>query len=647
MEAPKATAKTSPSKNNNKAPPPPPPPTTTRENVHTNVLGIDAGDSELHYSSSKTSDSATSNSNSASATSTLDTGNSPSRSNRRFVRSPGKETKSNSNKTNTVGPPSPMMTAYQPIVSPPTRRPAISDAEADVEVADTTTTNTNDDTNNKWWGTRLFGGNNNDDSNNDSSSNNNSNNNSRSERRRRRVVKNKVAADANYECPDTTVASSSTTLDSSFAGGTATAATASAADIPATTKEDRIRQSASFFYRGMEDGDPLSPMNINNSRRMSVGGGGSGSGRRRNMRNIIPSSNSLLRNMSSRHSRILSGRDGVVFMSKYERLNQDIRRPRRKNRQQQQHENDHSSSNNNDDNNNNDSNNDLFLDEETSSCDYREHIPNPTNNVVMDATSLTNPHGVRSSLFYEQDGRMLMKLPRDQVRLVMDYDLEPGILSVEQWRNREDAERTAIEAMTAMTTRTTERELRRQQYRQQQQHQQRRRRRRRQQLQEQEQERKEIFDDDDNNEENKTDDDENAIDEDSDPLKSEGGGQQPTEVIQQKQQQQKRSKNDYLYDDEYYSDSDNYDYDNDNDYYDMEEDRNPVLLPELSYVITVPPDLYQRLVGEMSAKAFPPYWGFCKCVTQEGERADIKLALFILLIVMLLLGAGSLEWPTD
>ena len=600
-----ATAKTSPLKNKKK--PPTTTTTTTRENVHTNVLGIDAGDSELHYSSSKTSDSSTNNSNSASAaTSTLDTGNSPSRSNRRFVRLPGKETKSNSNKTtNTVGPPSPIITAYQPIASPPKRRPVLNCADdADIEAATATTTtaaNTNDaDTNNTWWG------------------------------RRRRVGKNKVA-DANYECLDTTVASSSTPLDSSFTG--TAIATAVASDTPATTKEDRIKQSASFFYKGMEDSsNPLSPMDANNSRRMSVGRSRSD---RRNMRNIIPSSNSLLRNISSRHSRILSGRDGVVFMSKYERLNHDIRRPRRKKRQQQQNE-DNSSSNNNDDNNDN-SNNDLFLDEETSSCDYREHIPNPTNNVVMDATSLTNPHGVRSSLFYEQDGRMLMKLPRDQVRLVMDYDLEPGILSVEQWRNREDAERTAVEAMTAMTTRTTEREHRRQRQQQQQHQQQRRRQRRRQQLQ---QEREEIFDDD--NDDNKTDDDENAIDEDSDPLKSEGGGQQPTEVIQQQQQQ--RLKNDYMYGDEYYSDSDNYD--NDYDYYDVEEDR-PVLLPELSYVITVPPDLYQRLVGEMSAKAFPPYWGFFKCVTQDGERADIKLALFILLIVMLLLGAGSYEWPTD
>mmetsp|Transcript_14491 Transcript_14491/g.33537 ORF Transcript_14491/g.33537 Transcript_14491/m.33537 type:complete len:186 (+) Transcript_14491:49-606(+) len=69
-------------------------------------------------------------------------------------------------------------------------------------------------------------------------------------------------------------------------------------------------------------------------------------------------------------------------------------------------------------------------------------------------------------------------------------------------------------------------------------------------------------------------------------------------------------------------------------------------LPELKYVITVPDDLYRRMVGEMSAKAFPPYWGFFKCCNQESEPADIKLALVILTVVMLLLFVGSLEWRT-
>jgi hypothetical protein len=43
-----------------------------------------------------------------------------------------------------------------------------------------------------------------------------------------------------------------------------------------------------------------------------------------------------------------------------------------------------------------------------------------------------------SSLFYQHNGKMLMRLPRDQVRLLMDPDLEAGILSVEQCRNEKD-----------------------------------------------------------------------------------------------------------------------------------------------------------------------------------------------------------------
>jgi hypothetical protein len=42
-----------------------------------------------------------------------------------------------------------------------------------------------------------------------------------------------------------------------------------------------------------------------------------------------------------------------------------------------------------------------------------------------------------SSLCYLHHGRLLMRLPNDQVRLVMDPDLEAGILSVEQWRREE------------------------------------------------------------------------------------------------------------------------------------------------------------------------------------------------------------------
>jgi len=41
---------------------------------------------------------------------------------------------------------------------------------------------------------------------------------------------------------------------------------------------------------------------------------------------------------------------------------------------------------------------------------------------------------IHSSLFYQHNGRLLMRLPVDQVRLFMDPDLEAGVLSVEQWR---------------------------------------------------------------------------------------------------------------------------------------------------------------------------------------------------------------------
>ena len=55
--------------------------------------------------------------------------------------------------------------------------------------------------------------------------------------------------------------------------------------------------------------------------------------------------------------------------------------------------------------------------------------------------SAGNHHGIvrsdtvrQSSLFFMADGRMLMRLPRDRVRLLVDPDLEVGVLSVEQWR---------------------------------------------------------------------------------------------------------------------------------------------------------------------------------------------------------------------
>jgi hypothetical protein len=227
----------------------------------------------------------------------------------------------------------------------------------------------------------------------------------------------------------------------------------------------------------------------------------------------------------------MSSRDGAVFMNKYERLNQDL--------VMQDSDDDNDPDYVPRDRNVGD---DLLLDEEVEFgyTKYQQNNPGLVNNVVMDGLQT-------STLFYEQDGWVLMRLPRDQVRLIMDPDLEPGILSVEQWRTREDVERQQ----------RRQREL------------------------------------------------EAAMAEGIDPLKTRGGGQAL-----------------------------------DADGGEDEEFR----MPELHYVMTVPDDLYQRVIDEINMEAFPPYWGFFKFCNQESERADIKLALAILSVFFLLIFLGSVEW---
>merc|ERR1711935_471254 len=120
-----------------------------------------------------------------------------------------------------------------------------------------------------------------------------------------------------------------------------------------------------------------------------------------------------------------------------------------------------------------------------------------------------------------------------------------------------------------------------------------------------------------------------------DHLSTKGAGQLPLEILDIEDP-------DGEDDDDVNSDS-SYSYDDDDSYVDaLYED----LLPELRYVITIPDDIYRRMVGEMSAKVFPPCWGFFRCCNQESEHASIKLALVIMSVVMLLLFIGSLEWRT-
>jgi len=486
------------------------------------------------------------------------------------------------------------------------------------------TTNTNDQ-NSGWWGSGLLRG---------SDENRKTTNAVKNINRKRRngnakydgLQQSSVLEDgaAQYDPPPL----SSTTVGSSSSLATDDVAT----DLIAITasREDRVRQDCSYFYRGMED-DPSSPYHKTRSHRTGK---------------TTAAANSLLRRMSVR-ARLSGQVDGALFMSRYERLNQVIHPHRQKSSKTQtrhQQGQQYTGNDNSSNQDNNEDHHDLFLDEDDGQdqpSSYREHVPSPTNNVVMGATSLINPHGVRSSMFFEQDGRMLMRLPRDQVRLVMDYNLEPGILSVEQWRNQEDAEATSEKlAMQNERTRLSmQRERKRERRHQRRGKEQRRRRRRRRNTRKQRELQQQQFDGDNRNN-NIHNEGEQTIDEE-DPLATKGGGQLPLEGVPM--EEEKGRQTDIEEDDDSYSS-----YSDDSDSYlddDLDEPFEE-LLPDLKYVITIPDDMYRRMVGEISAKVFPPYWGFFKCCNQESEQADIKLALLLLSVVMSLLFVGSLEWRT-
>ena len=224
------------------------------------------------------------------------------------------------------------------------------------------------------------------------------------------------------------------------------------------TVEDQLRQDCHFFYQGFDD--QPSP------------------DRRRRYRPFSsPRNNTSMRNNS---------REGALFYAKYQRLNQEMREDYDRH--------------------------DLALEEDGDQVQVRFNSDSSIN--VLDVQ--------HSSLFYEQNGKLLMKLPRDQMRLMMDNDLEPGIVSVEQWRKAEDQ----YQGFTAVSQ--------------------------------------------------------------------------------------------------------------------ME------MTPPLKYVLTVPDDLYRRVVSEMSYRLMPPCWGFFKCCHyhDDTEHADIRLALVILAVIFALVFIFTMEWRT-
>ena len=248
------------------------------------------------------------------------------------------------------------------------------------------------------------------------------------------------------------------------------------------TVEDRLKQDCSFFYQGMEVMTPQS-----------------------SRRGLQPLASVLS------HSGLLSTAEGTRFRATYERLNQDVALAV--------------------------DTHDLFFDEPSSPPRYTHGagFVSSTQNLSQNTEKL-------STLFFEQDGRMLMKLPRDQVRLIMDPGLEPGILSVEQWRK---VDPTIFDPAGPLVG-------------------------------DEEDGRMVVLDDPDS---------------------------YPTMKMKQ--------------------------------------------LPELRYVMTVPDDLYRRVVAEMSYALMPPWWGCFMCCSESEGRADIKLALAILSVTLFLMFVSTMEWPTD
>lgn len=263
-----------------------------------------------------------------------------------------------------------------------------------------------------------------------------------------------------------------------------------------TTIEDRLKQNCSFFYQGMDD---HSGSSSRNQRRLQYRPEGT---------RFVSLTSSLNQSMP----RFMSSLEASRFRTRYEKLNNAIVSA---------------------------DNDDLIFDE----YQGRQGRQNSTVNNVVDfsntATASQNT-GKLSTLFFEQNGRLLMKLPRDQIRLIMDQDLEPGIISVEQWRkvdrNHFDPMETAEDVQDARMA---------------------------------------ILEDD-------------------------------AAVV-----------------------------------------NNTSQLPPLRYVMTVPDDLYRRVVAEMSYALLPPCWGFFNCCNATDGKADIKIALVILAVILLFMFISTMVWPTN
>ena len=329
---------------------------------------------------------------------------------------------------------------------------------------------------------------------------------------------------------------------------------------PVNTIEDQLRQDCTFFYRGIDEEDENSHGGNGNSRRNRLGAAMARRIQRRRR----------MRPMHAISSPIFNTNDGAQFHARYQQLNQVLDSRRRKPRGGVDML-DYDLS--------------LNIDDEQGQDGNVAGAMSFHSNVSQNVMNVAN-----STLFYEQHGRFLLRLPRDQVRLVMETELQPGIVSVEQWRPKGQEEDVGGDASKEQRRRQGQHEA----------HQ-----------------------------------PVDAVSTPRNPYLTETDPENPQsldpEEMPREQQRQLAGDN------------------NANDTNDPQKKGGSSFFetqPPLRYVLTVPDDLYRRVVSEMSDSLTSPYCGMGRC-RQEDEHVDIRVALGILSVIFIFMFISTLEWPTE
>jgi hypothetical protein len=260
------------------------------------------------------------------------------------------------------------------------------------------------------------------------------------------------------------------------------------------SREELLQRDCSFFYREMMDNTSKNGINMDCRKKRQRKGW--------KARVLVRDTYAGVSQPAFEYSQAVTAISPPVlqhYRTKFEQLNQNL---------PQGHDDDHG---------------------EDDNC-YDLHLSTTTGNHAWLSDTVEN-----SSLFFMEDSsRMLMRLPRDQVRLLNDPDLEVGILSVEQWRDEPD-------------------------------------------------------------------DDEGTT----------WNARLHTKLLNQARAKSFNERH-----------------------------------PPLRYVLTVEDDIYRRLVAEMSDRLTTPYCHASRFCLEE-EKVDIRVAVAMLMVILLVLFCTTIEWPTE